>query len=113
MLGIVVAAVAAVSPLTWKSTSLDLGEVQAGESIPVSFEFTNESDEPVTILGAKGSCGCTEVSHPKAAIAPGESAEISAKFSSKKAGAFKKNIKITTSASDEPIYLYFSGEVVE
>ncbi len=113
MVGIAVAAVAAVSPLTWKTTSLDLGQISMGESKPLSFEFTNNSDEPITIVEAKGSCGCTEVAYPKAAIAPGESAEITAKFSSKKAGVFKKSIKITTSASEEPTYLYFSGEVVE
>ena len=113
MMGIVVAAVASVGPITWSSTSLDLGQVSAGSSTPIEFEFTNTGDEAVTILDAKGSCGCTQVSYPKEAILPGESARITASFSSKKAGTFKKNIKITTSVSEEPTYLYFSGEVVE
>lgn len=112
MLGIAVAAVAAVSPISWKATSVDLGEVLAGESTPVEFEFTNDSNESVTILEAKGSCGCTNVKYPTETIAPGASASISATFTSKKAGVFKKNIKIKTSASEEYTYLYFNGEVV-
>lgn len=112
LLGVAVAAVAAVSPLEWKSTSIELGAVKAGESQNLEFEFTNESNEAVTILEAKGSCGCTNVKFPKSAIEPGETASISATFSSKKEGVFKKNIKIRTSASEEYTYLHFSGEVV-
>ena len=40
MLGIAVAAVAAVSPISWKTTSLDLGEVKAGVSKDLEFEFS-------------------------------------------------------------------------
>ncbi len=112
-LGIAVAAVAAVSPLKWSSTNLELGEVNAGEIKALDFRFTNESDEALTILEAKGSCGCTDVKYSKNEIAPGESAAIRASFTSSKAGMFKKNIKIKTTASEEYTYLYFSGEVVE
>lgn len=113
MLGIAVAAVAAVSPVTWKETSLDLGKVKTNVATPIAFEFVNSGNEEVTILEAKGSCGCTEVSYPKTSIAPGESASITASFKSGKVGTFKKNIKIKTSASEDYTLLYFSGEVVE
>ncbi len=112
MLGIAVAAIAAVNPLSWKSTSMDLGEVKSGVSHQLEFEFTNESAQPITILDAKGSCGCTNVAYPKETIAPGKSASIKATFTSTKAGTFKKNIKIKTSASEEYTYLHFKGEVV-
>ncbi|MFY0605621.1 MAG: DUF1573 domain-containing protein [Cyclobacteriaceae bacterium] len=113
-LGIAVAAAAAsMGPINWSSTNVVLGEVKSGESKALDFEFTNESEEAITILEAKGSCGCTNVNYPKTEIAPGETASISASFSSKKAGVFKKNIKIKTTASEEYTYLYFSGEVVE
>ncbi|MEQ8583985.1 MAG: DUF1573 domain-containing protein [Marinoscillum sp.] len=112
MLGIAVAAIASVSPLTWKSTTLDLGTVKAGTSQAIAFEFTNESESPVYIQEAKGSCGCTKVEYPREAIAPGSTASITASFQSSKVGMFKKNIKIKTSTSDEYTYLYFSGEVV-
>ncbi|MEM9337633.1 MAG: DUF1573 domain-containing protein [Bacteroidota bacterium] len=112
-LGITVAVIAGISPLKWNKTSIDLGQVTKGESKDLSFEFTNTSEEPVNILEAKGSCGCTNVQYPKEAINPGQKAVITASFKSGKVGDFKKNIRIKTSESDTYEYLYFSGEVVE
>ncbi|RED98820.1 DUF1573 domain-containing protein [Marinoscillum furvescens] len=112
MLGIAVAAMAATAPISWKSTQLKLGQVKANVAIPLTFEFTNVSDKPVTVLEAKGSCGCTSVKFPQDAIAPGKSATITASFRSGKVGTFKKNIRIRTDQSEAYTYLYFTGEVV-
>ncbi len=113
MLGVVVAAIAHVSSITWKSMNLDLGEIKVGEVKELSFEFTNNGAEAINILEAKGSCGCTVVDYPKDKIAPGESAQISANFKSSKPGQFRKSVKVKTTASDEYVQLYFSGEAVE
>jgi len=112
MLGIAVAAIASVSAISWETTLLDLGEVKSGESIEISFDFTNESENEVQILSAKGSCGCTNVSYPEEPISAGETASITASFKSSKEGIFKKHIKVQTSESEELTYLYFKGEVV-
>lgn len=111
-LGIAVAAIASVSPLNWKSTNIDLGDVKVNESINLSFEFTNTSSDPVTIVQAKGSCGCTQVEYPKEAIVPGGAAKITGKFKSSKTGSFNKTIKITTSASEEATILSFKGTAI-
>ncbi len=113
MLGISVAVMASITSVSWKTTSIHLGEVQKNEVNELAFEFMNHSSEPIQIVEAKGSCGCTSVNYPKEAIQPGESAAITANFKSGKVGAFKKSIRITTSDSDEPTFLYFNGEVVE
>jgi len=113
MLGVAVAVMASVSTITWKTTSISLGKVQKDELKELSFEFRNSSNAPITILEAKGSCGCTNVKYPSEAIQPGESASITANFKSGKVGTFRKNIRIKTSDSEELTYLYFSGEVVE
>jgi hypothetical protein len=111
-LGIAIAVVATVSPLNWKTTSIDLGEITKDEVRELTFEFTNTTTETIQILEAKGSCGCTKVEHPES-IKAGETASITANFKSGKLGMFKKNIKIRTSESDAYTYLHFSGEVVE
>jgi len=113
MLGITVAVMASVTSITWKTTSIDLGTVQKNEVKELSFEFTNETMAPIRILEAKGSCGCTNVEYPNEAIRPGETASITANFKSGKVGAFRKNIRIKTSDSEELTYLYFNGSVVE
>ena len=113
MLGIAVAVVAGMSPLKWKTTSIDLGQVSLNEMKDLSFEFTNNSTSAIRIVEAKGSCGCTNVKYPEGEIKAGETASITANFKSGKLGVFKKNIRIKTSDSDEYTYLYFNGEVVE
>ncbi|MEQ9401998.1 MAG: DUF1573 domain-containing protein [Cyclobacteriaceae bacterium] len=112
-LGIAVAVVAGISPLKWKTTSLNLGQVTANESRELSFEFTNTTNKSIQILEAKGSCGCTNVQFPKEEIKAGETASVTASFKSGRPGAFKKNIRIKTTESEEYTYLYFTGEVVE
>ncbi len=113
MLGIAVAVVAGMAPLKWKSTSIDLGQVTKNEVQDLSFEFTNMTESPIRILEAKGSCGCTNVKFPDGEIKAGETASITANFRSGKVGAFRKNIRIKTSESEDYTYLYFNGEVVE
>ena len=113
MLGIAVAVVAGMSSITWKTTSIDLGEVSKNEVKELSFEFTNNSNQAIRILEAKGSSGCTNVKFPEGEIGAGKTASITANFKSAKPGAFKKNIRIKTSDSDTYTYLYFNGEVVE
>ena len=113
MLGIAVAVVAGMSPLKWKTTSIDLGQISKGEVQELNFEFMNTSGETLRIIEAKGSCGCTKIEYPKGEIKAGETASISADFRSGSVGAFKKNIRIKTSEADQYTYLHFKGEVVE
>ena len=113
MLGITVAVVAGMAPLKWNKTSVYLGTLDKHEVRDLSFEFTNMTQSPVTILEAKGSCGCTNVKYPTTQIQPGQTAAITASFSSGSVGSFKKNIRIRTSTSEEYTYLYFNGEVVD
>lgn len=113
MLGIAVAVVAGMSPIKWKTTSIDLGQVTKDEVMDLSFEFTNTTNAPIRIIEAKGSCGCTNVKFPQGEIKAGETASITANFRSGNLGAFKKNIRIKTSESEEYTYLYFKGEVVD
>ncbi|MBV6643987.1 MAG: DUF1573 domain-containing protein [Cyclobacteriaceae bacterium] len=113
-LGIAVAVVAGMAPsITWTTMEIDLGTVTKDEKKSFTFEFTNESLQAVTILEAKGSCGCTVVDYEKAPIEPGASAGITAEFRSGKTGVFRKNIQVRTSDSPEFTTLYFTGSVVE
>jgi hypothetical protein len=113
MLGVVVAAMAHLSSINWKSTNLELGQVKVNEVKEFQFEFTNTGAEAVSIIEAKGSCGCTVVDFSKEEIQPGKTATVTASFSSSKVGVFKKSVKVKTTASDEYVNLTFSGEVVE
>ncbi len=99
--------------IQWEELSLDLGKVTMGEKVTLSYTFENTGTSSVTILEAKGSCGCTDVTYTKDAIEPGGKAQVQATFLSKKTGAFSKTVSVRVSGMDEPTTLSFKGEVVE
>ena len=98
--------------IDWKSKMLDLGTLETGKKIEASFEFVNNTSEPVVLTNVKPSCGCTGVEYRKEAINPGEKAEISVSYTPKKAGVFQKSITVSTSVDSNPIVLKFKGTAI-
>ncbi len=75
------AAAAKFPVMSFERTEHDFGVVQEGETVETVFKFTNTGDAPLTIVNARGSCGCTVPEYPKnKPIAPGETAEMKVKF---------------------------------
>jgi len=81
----------------------DFGELPYDGDGVYSFVFKNTGDTPLIISNAKGSCGCTVPTWPKAPIAVGETAEISVKYDTKRTGSFHKSVTITSNAVNDPI----------
>ena len=76
------------------------------------FTFTNTGEEPLIIIDAKGSCGCTVPKWPKAPIAPGETASLTVEFNTKgKRGQQVKKVTLTANTNPPQTYLYVKGEV--
>lgn len=60
--------------LAFSPSTLDMGEMTAGQPKTLDLTITNTSGSPVTIESIKGGCGCTKVTDPpKEPIAPGAS----------------------------------------
>ncbi len=100
------------SSITWKTESLDLGEIPQGKPVTISFEFQNSGKEAVVIKDAHASCGCTGTEYPKDTIAPGKSAVIKATFNAANKGGFSKTVTVTTTADENPKVLTFRGTVI-
>lgn len=84
----------------------DFGTINEGDVVEESFTFTNTGTEPLVIVDAKGSCGCTVPQWPREAIAPGATGEMVVKFNSngKPNQQLKTvNIKANTEAGNEVI----------
>ena len=75
------------------------------------FPFTNTGDAPLVIAYAKTSCGCLVASYPKEPIQPGERAEISVKYDSRRIGPINKSITVRTNACQETTVLRVKGYV--
>jgi hypothetical protein len=100
-------------PIQFREESHDFGDIQekAG-SVTHQFEFTNNLNRPVKILGVKPSCGCTTPDWTKEPIMPGKTGYVQARFDPKgRPGFFNKHLTVTTDADSNPITLSIKGTV--
>jgi hypothetical protein len=91
----------------------DYGAVEKGADGQCYFVFTNTGKEPLVIEKASSSCGCTVPNPPKYPILPGQTDSISVKYDTKRLGGINKTINVVSNASNSPVSLYISGNVVE
>lgn len=83
--------------------SYDFGDIEQGEKVAYTFEFTNDGDAPVIISNVMTTCGCTASSWPREPIAPGQSSKIDVTFNSAgKIGHQNKVITIMSNATNNP-----------
>lgn len=109
-----VAATSATESVRWLETRHNFGAFNE-EMGPVSttFRFVNTGDEPVAIVAARPSCGCTAPKYSRDAIAPGDTAYITVTFDPKmRPGRFSKYVAVDLSFVDSRQKLVISGTVV-
>ncbi len=97
----------------WTATTHNFGKIKVGKPVTAEFAFRNTGEQPLFISSAKGSCGCTGVEYPKAAILPGQSGSVKATFNAASVGAFNKTVTVESNAEGGAVVLSFNGEVVE
>ncbi len=54
----------------------NFGFVKKGEKVNLTYEFTNEGNQPLLISEAKAECSCTSLSWNKEPIAPGQKGSV-------------------------------------
>jgi len=97
--------------MTFEKKTIDYGVIPQ-ESDPYRvFKFKNTGNEPLVILNAKGSCGCTVPQYTTDPIEAGAEGEIKVRYDTKRLGKFVKTVTLTTNAGDEKIILTIKGEV--
>ena len=98
--------------MEFDETSFDFGTIEPGEKASHTYTFTNTGDAPLVIKNAKGSCGCTVPSWPKAPVMPGESGTIEVVFDSKgKKGKQVKRVTLTANTTPAQTFLTISGQI--
>lgn len=97
--------------MEFETSVMDYGLIEHKSDGKREFVLTNTGNAPLIISNAKGSCGCTVPTWPKAPIAPGESASIGVKYDTKRIGKFTKTITLTTNAPEKTKILTIKGEV--
>lgn len=83
--------------LSWETKLHEFTKEPADKEVAARFPFKNTSDRTVSIRSMKSSCGCTAAGLSKKTFAPGESGEITAKFTfGSRKGAQRKSITVQT-----------------
>lgn len=90
----------------------DFGYVREnGGAVTCYFEFENIGTEPLIVISARASCGCTKPTYPKKPVGPGEKAKIGVTYNpANRPGAFDKTVTIRTNAGTS--YLRVKGTVI-
>ena len=101
-----------ISPISWKSELIELGEIPQNQPKSIDFEFTNTGNTVVTITNVKASCGCTATDYTKTPVQPRETAKITATYNAAAKGVFTKTVTVTTTAEEAPKVLSFKGTVI-
>ncbi len=87
-----------VTAIQFDKLNYDFGIIKDNEKQYVKFHFTNTGKEPLLIIGAEGSCGCTAPTWPKYQISPGETESIEIAFDPE--GQLGEQTKIVTITSN-------------
>lgn len=96
------------------STTQDLGKINEGQMLEISWRFKNTGNKPLVIANVSPGCGCTVADKPEEPIAPGGEGVIKAKFDSKgHPGQQNKNINVRANTKDNYIQLLFRVDVAK
>ncbi len=98
--------------ISWKSDTVDVGEIPQGTPKLIEFTFQNTGTKEVVITNVKTSCGCTASDYTKEAIAPGKSGFVKATYNAAAKGSFTKTVTVTTNADETPKVLTLKGNVI-
>ena len=77
------------------------------------FPVVNTGDEPLAIISARATCGCTTPSFPRESIAPGDTAYVTVTYNpSYRPGKFSKYVHVETTATPPKMKLEIKGTVI-
>jgi uncharacterized protein (DUF58 family) len=89
--------------LKWERPVQEFQRSPEDKFVEARFAFKNVGSAPVTIRNTRTSCGCTTARLDKKTYAPGESGEITAKFTfGSRKGYQRKTVTVYTEGKQEP-----------
>ncbi|MGY8885698.1 MAG: DUF1573 domain-containing protein [Flavobacteriales bacterium] len=102
----------AQAEISFKSETVNYGEIAKGSDGVRVFTFTNTGNAPLIISEVKSSCGCTVPKKPDGPIAPGESNTIQVKYDTNRVGPIRKTVTVYSNAEEPVKALKIKGEVL-
>lgn len=94
--------------------TIKLGRLNPDEITAFRVGIRNTGGEPMIILDARGTCGCTEVDYPKDPVLPGATADLVLRYDSGgQSGSQFKSVRLYTSLDAQPYPLLITATVGE
>lgn len=96
------------------STTRNLGNLKANETVEVTFRFKNSGDKVLVVQNVSASCGCTIPEQLTKPYAPGEEGIVKAKFNGSGHDAITKQVTMVANTKPNTVHtLIFNGTIVE
>jgi len=103
-----------LTSMKFDKATIQFGRVREGKVVERTFRFQNTGNKPLTILSAKGSCGCTVPRVPQKPIPPKGYGTIVVKFNTtKKVGKRTQSVTIVSNTEPKVSQIYLQGEVLQ
>jgi len=100
--------------LTFNESMHDFGDINEGDVVTYTFDFTNTGDGDLLITDAHAQCSCTVPEWPKDIIKPGGKGTIRVKFDSNgKSGIVKKEITIEANTNPKITKIHIQSNIHE
>ena len=99
--------------ITFEKTDHDYGKINKGGNGDCEFKFTNKGKEPLRVIKAQASCGCTTPKVTTDPVLPGKSGVVKVHFDTNRVGVFNKTITVTSNASNSSVQLSIKGDVLD
>lgn len=99
--------------ISFENATHDFGNINEGDTVETTFEYTNSGNAPLVIKNIKASCGCTIPSNwSKEPIQPGDSGSFTVKFNSNnKPNRQQKKISIICNTARGMEYVTIKAQV--
>lgn len=104
----------AFAALRWDSTVIKLNATSGDPSVVAVYHFRNAGPQPVTIMNARTSCGCTHAEFSPGAIPVGGEGFVKATFDvGDRVGQQRKFIDVFTDGGAKPVMLTLEVDIAE
>lgn len=104
----------AAPQIKWLETEHDFGAFDEDMgNVSADFHLVNTGDEPLVILAARASCGCTVPSYTSKPVEPGDTAVVKVIYNpTGRPGKFDKRVKVETNTTPRQSVLLIKGTVI-
>ena len=103
----------AQAKIKFADSKRNFGFVNKGEKVVLTYDFTNEGNQPLIISDCKVECSCTTVKWPKEPIAPGQKGAVEVTFDTTPTYDRQDRIvEVISNASNSPAKIRYKGVVL-